>query len=177
MFEWGWKILQWPIVFALASIGIAIIYYYAPDAEQYWVWLTPGAVTATALWILFSLALKYYISTIGDFNETYGAIGAVMAALLWFYVTSITILIGAELNAEIEHASPYGKAVGEKAPGVKRAIGALAYRRFLTRPAPASRPVPALPPARPTPAPAPSLFRRALMAAIAAMVVFRRPSP
>jgi hypothetical protein len=66
--------------------------------------------------------------------------------------------------------------VGEKAPGVKRAIGALAYRRFLTRPGPAPRPVPALPPAPPTPAPAPSLFRRALMAAIAAIVVFRRPS-
>ena len=130
VFEWGWKILQWPIVFALASVGIAIIYYYAPDAEQYWVWLTPGAVTATALWILFSLALKYYISNIGDFNETYGTIGAVMATLLWFYVTSITILIGAELNAEIEHASPYGKAAGEKVPGRKKKIGLAAQRYY-----------------------------------------------
>jgi membrane protein len=129
-FEWGWKILQWPIVFALASTGIAIIYYYAPDAEQYWVWLTPGAVTATGLWILSSIALKYYISNIGNFNETYGTIGAVMATLLWFYLTSITILVGAELNAEIEHASPYGKAPGEKVPGQKKKIGLAAERYY-----------------------------------------------
>ena len=130
MFEWGWKILQWPIVFALASTGIAIIYYYAPDAEQYWVWLTPGAVTATGLWILSSIALKYYISNIGNFNETYGTIGAVMATLLWFYLTAITILVGAELNAEIEHASPYGKAPGEKVPGQKKKIGLAAERYY-----------------------------------------------
>jgi membrane protein len=130
VFEWGWKILQWPIAFALASTGIAIIYYYAPDAEQYWVWLTPGAVTATGLWILSSIALKYYISNIGNFNETYGTIGAVMATLLWFYLTAITILVGAELNAEIEHASPYGKAPGEKVPGQKKKIGLAAERYY-----------------------------------------------
>lgn len=130
VFEWGWKILQWPLVFALASTGIAIIYYYAPDAEQHWVWLTPGAVTATGLWVLSSIALKYYVSNVGNFNETYGAIGAVMATLLWFYVTSITILIGAELNAEIEHASPYGKAPGEKVPGQKKKIGLAAQRHY-----------------------------------------------
>jgi membrane protein len=132
-FEWTWKILQWPVVFALAATAIALIYYFAPDAEQYWVWLTPGAVLATALWVLISLALKFYISYIGDFNETYGTIGAVMVLLLWFYVTSIAILVGAELNAEIEHASPYGKAPGEKVPGMKKRIGLAAHRYFEER--------------------------------------------
>ena len=57
-FEWTWKILQWPVVFALVSVAIAGIYYWGPDAEQDWVWLTPGAITATMLWMLASLGFK-----------------------------------------------------------------------------------------------------------------------
>ena len=177
VFAWTWKILQWPVVLALVAMGAGFVYYFAPDADQEWVWVTPGAVLAAGVWLAASLGFKYYVSNFATYTETYGTIGGVMVLLLWFYLSGVVFLLGAEMNAEIEHASPYGKAMGEKAPGVKRAIGALAYRRFLTRPAPAPRPVPALPPASPTPAPAPSLFRRALMAAIAAIVVFRRPSP
>jgi membrane protein len=176
VFAWTWKLLQWPVVLALVAIGAGFVYYFAPDADQEWVWVTPGAVLAAGVWLAASLGFKYYVSNFATYTETYGTIGGVMVLLLWFYLSGVVFLLGAEMNAEIEHASPYGKAVGEKAPGVKRAIGALAYRRFLTRPGPAPRPVPALPPAPPTPAPAPSLFRRALMAAIAAIVVFRRPS-
>jgi membrane protein len=177
IFAWTWKILQWPVVLVLVAMGAGFVYYFAPDADQEWVWVTPGAVLAAGVWLAASLGFKYYVSNFATYTETYGTIGGVMVLLLWFYLSGVVFLLGAEMNAEIEHASPYGKAMGEKAPGVKRAIGALAYRRFLTRPAPAPRPVPALPPASPTPAPAPSLFRRALMAAIAAIVVFRRPSP
>ena len=176
VFAWTWKILQWPVVLVLVAMGAGFVYYFAPDADQEWVWVTPGAVLAAGVWLAASLGFKYYVSNFATYTETYGTIGGVMVLLLWFYLSGVVFLLGAEMNAEIEHASPYGKAMGEKAPGVKRAIGALAYRRFLTRPAPAPRPVPALPPASPTPAPAPSLFRRALMAAIAAIVVFRRPS-
>ena len=130
VFEWAWKVLQWPVVFALAATGIALIYYFAPDAEQDWVWLTPGAVLATVLWILVSLGLKFYLSSVSNFNETYGAIGGVMVLLLWFHLTSIAILVGSELNAEIEHASPYGKAPGEKFPGQKRRLGVAAQRYY-----------------------------------------------
>jgi membrane protein len=94
------------------------------------VWLTPGAVLATTLWVTASLALKYYLVWVGSFNETYGTIGGVMVLLLWFYVTAVAILIGAELNAEIEHASPYGKAPGEKVPGQKKKLGAAAERYY-----------------------------------------------
>ncbi len=118
-FEWTWKILQWPVIFAIAATAIGIVYYFAPDAEQDWVWLTPGAAFATLLWIAASLALKYYLLYVGNFNETYGTIGAVMVLLLWFFVTAMAILVGAELNAEIEHASPYGKAPGEKSAGTE----------------------------------------------------------
>jgi membrane protein len=132
-FEWTWKILQWPLVFVLVATAIALIYYFAPDAEQEWVWITPGSVVATALWVLISLGFKFYLSRFGNFNETYGAIGGVMVLMLWFYLSGIAILAGAELNAEIEHASPYGKSPGEKVPGEKKKIGVAAQRDYEER--------------------------------------------
>ena len=132
-FEWTWKILQWPLVFALASAAIAGVYYWGPDAEQDWVWLTPGAIAATMLWILASLGFKYYVVSMGNYTETYGAIGAFMVLMLWFYITGLVILLGAEMNAEIEHASPYGKDEGEKVPGEKRKIGVARMRAWVER--------------------------------------------
>jgi len=130
-FEWTWKILQWPVVFLLASGGIALIYYFAPDAEQDWVWLTPGSIFATTLWLIASLAFKYYVVNISSYAATYGAIGGVMVLMLWFYISGAVILAGAEMNAEIEHASPYGKEPGEKVPGQKRKIGPAAMRAWM----------------------------------------------
>jgi membrane protein len=130
-FEWTWKILQWPVVFALACTGIGLIYYLAPDAKQDWVWLTPGSIFATTLWLIASLGFKYYVVNISSYSATYGAIGGVMVLMLWFYISGAVILLGAEMNAEIEHASPYGKEPGEKVPGQKRVIGAAAMRAWL----------------------------------------------
>jgi membrane protein len=132
-FEWTWKIAQWPIVFVLVTTAIALVYHFAPDAEQDWVWITPGSVLATVLWLAVSLGLKMYISFAGNYNETYGAIGGVMVLLLWFYISGLVILIGAELNAEIEHASPYSKDVGEKVPGEQKRIGPAAERAYKER--------------------------------------------
>ena len=170
VFAWTWKVLQWPLILGLVALAAGIVYYFAPDAEQEWVWVTPGAVLTTVLWLLASLGFKYYVTNFGAYTETYGAIGGVMVLLLWFYISGLVMLLGAELNAEIEHASPYGKAVGEKVPGQRRAIGALAFGRYQKRPAP-----PALPPPSPPalPAPAPSAFRRVVMAVVAAVIVFR----
>ena len=131
VFEWTWKILQWPLIFALVSAGIAGIYYWGPDAEQDWVWLTPGAISATLLWLVASLGFKYYVANMGNFTETYGAIGAFMVLMLWFYISALVILVGAEMNAEIEHASPYGKDEGEKVPGQKKKIGPARMRAWI----------------------------------------------
>jgi hypothetical protein len=108
-----------------------MVYYYAPDAEQEWIWITPGSVFATVLWLLISLGFKLYVTSFGSYNATYGAIGGVVVTMLWFYVSSLAILVGAELNAEIEHASPYGKEPGEREPGEKKKIGAVAERAWL----------------------------------------------
>src|SRR5262245_16900916 len=130
VFEWTWKIVQWPVIVSMIAFAIAVVYYYAPDAEQEWIWITPGSVFATMLWILISLGFKFYVAHFGSYNATYGAIGGVVVTMLWFYVSSLAILVGAELNAEIEHASPYGKDSGEKAPGDKKKIGTLAERAW-----------------------------------------------
>ena len=131
--KWTMWVLQWPIVFALVASGIGLIYYFAPDAEQDWVWITPGSVFATILWVAVSLGFKLYIAYFGNYNETYGTLGAFIVLLTWFYLSGLAILIGAEVNAEIEHASPYGKDVGEKVPGEKRKIGAAAARHYEER--------------------------------------------
>jgi membrane protein len=131
-FEWSWKILQWPIVFGLVSGAMAVVYYFAPDAEQDWVWLTPGSIAATAMWLLASLGFKYYIANFGGY-EAYGVVGGVMVLMLWFYISGLVILLGAEMNAEIEHASEYGKAEGEKVPGERRKIGPALKRAWETR--------------------------------------------
>jgi membrane protein len=132
-FEWTWKIVQWPVVFALVSLAIAMVFYYAPDAEQDWVWITPGSIAATGLWLLVSLGFRFYVTHFGSYNATYGTIGGVIVLMLWFYVSSLAVLAGAELNAEIEHASPYGKELGEKAPGEKKMIGPMAERAWQQR--------------------------------------------
>jgi membrane protein len=133
VFTWSWKILQWPVVFMMVATAVALVYYVAPDADQAWVWITPGSVLATGLWVLASLGFRVYVTNFANFNETYGALGGVMVLLLWFYVSGIALLAGAELNAEIEHASPYGKDVGEKVPGEKKKIGLAAQRAYEER--------------------------------------------
>jgi membrane protein len=130
VFEWTWKIVQWPLIFALVALAMALIYYYAPDAEQDWIWITPGSVVATVLWVLISLGFKFYVARFGSYNATYGTIGGIIVLLTWMYVSSLAILVGAEVNAEIEHASPYGKEPGEKVAGDKKKIGAAAERAW-----------------------------------------------
>lgn len=131
VFEWTWKVVQWPVAFVLAAVGIGLIYYFAPDVEQKWVWLTPGSIFATTLWLAASLGFKYYVANWGSYTETYGLLGAVMILLLWFYISGLVILVGAEMNAEIEHASPRGKDPGEKVAGQKRRISMHAMRRWI----------------------------------------------
>ena len=132
-FTWAWLVIQWPVIFLLVSTGIGLVYYFGPDAEQDWVWITPGAVAATLLWLAVSLLFKEYIARFTDYNAAYGSVGAVIVLMLWFYVSSLAILVGAELNAEIEHASPYGKAPGQKSANGKRLLGTRAARAFQQR--------------------------------------------
>jgi membrane protein len=130
VFVWTWKILQWPIVIALVATALAVLNYFGPDADQDWAWVSPGAVIATVLWLVASLAFKFYVANFANYNETYGSLGGIIVLMLWFYISGLAILAGAEMNAEIEHASPYGKDPGEKVPGQRKKLGPRAARAF-----------------------------------------------
>jgi len=114
LFEIAWNILRWPVIVFFLVVAIGLVYYFAPDVEQHWKWLTPGSVFAVVLWILVSLGFAYYVNTFGSYNKTYGTIGAVIVLLTWMYLSGLVILVGGEINSEIEHASAEGKDPGEK---------------------------------------------------------------
>lgn len=130
VFTTGWKILQWPIVLAFVLLSFALIYYFAPDVrDQSWVWITPGAVLGVTLWLLVSFSFRVYLHFFDSYSKTYGALGAVIVLMLWLYLTGAAILIGGEVNSEIEHAAakagqPDAKEAGEKAPGKGKAARA-----------------------------------------------------
>jgi membrane protein len=102
LFSWTWKIVQWPIAFALVATGIGLIYHFAPNTRERWDWLRPGSLVATTLWLLGSLAFRVYVVRFGTFEATYGTLGGVIVLMLWFYVTGLAIVIGVEIDAEIE---------------------------------------------------------------------------
>lgn len=120
-----WKILQWPVVLACLIFAFALIYYFAPDfREQAWTWLTPGAAIGVVLWLLVSVAFRVYLHFFNSYSATYGSLGAVIILMLWLYFTGAAVLIGGEINSEIEHAAakqgePEAKEKGEKAPQEK----------------------------------------------------------
>lgn len=94
------------LAFALLILLFAVIYYYAPNVtNKKWHWLTPGGAIAIVCWILASLALRLYLHYFNSFSVTYGSLGAVIILLTWFYVTGLMLLLGAEINSEIEAAA------------------------------------------------------------------------
>jgi membrane protein len=99
-----WAILRWPVMFLLVVLGVDLVYHFAPNRRRGWTWITPGSLVATVLWIASSFAFKVYVVNFGNYTATYGAIGGIIVTMLWFYVSSLAILVGAELNGVIEHA-------------------------------------------------------------------------
>jgi len=124
VFDTLWIYVRWPLIFALATTGIAIVFYYAPDADQDWVWITPGSIATTILWVLFSLGFRLYVTRVGDYAATYGALAGAAILLLWLYFSGLALLIGGELNSEIEHAA--NPALKSQTTGRRRFI---AFRR------------------------------------------------
>ena len=121
---WSWKIVQWPVALFFLAMVFSITYYFCPDVDQrHWQWITPGAVIGMSAWIIASAVLRIYLHYYDSYTATYGSLGAVMILLLWFYVTGMMLLLGAEVNAEIENAAakrglPDAKHKGQKTPEV-----------------------------------------------------------
>lgn len=106
IFAQVWAIAQWPVVIALVVLAVDLVYYFAPNADTEWVWMTPGSLLATGLWLLTSFGFKVYVQNFTDYGAVYGGIGSVIVLLLWFYLSGFALLVGAELNAEIDKALP-----------------------------------------------------------------------
>jgi membrane protein len=129
LFTTLWKVLQWPIVLFFILLSFSLIYFFAPDLkDQDWKWVTPGSMIGVGLWILVSFLFRLYLSFFDSYSATYGSLGAVIILMLWFYLTGLAILIGGEINSEIENAAaekgaPDAKERGEKAPDENESKG------------------------------------------------------
>jgi membrane protein len=100
-FELIWNIVRWPAALFFMVFTVALLYYFAPDANQPFRWITPGGFIGVILWVLASLVFRFYVTNFGSYDETYGSIGAVIVLLLYLYISSLTVLFGAELNATL----------------------------------------------------------------------------
>jgi membrane protein len=111
------SLVRWPAIAVAYILVLAVIYRVGPDrADARWRWITPGAVAATGLMLLGSLAFSLYTSSFAKYNETYGALGAVVITMLWLELTAFAVLFGAELNAELEHQTAEDSTTGPEQP-------------------------------------------------------------
>ncbi|HET9696051.1 MAG TPA: YihY/virulence factor BrkB family protein [Terriglobales bacterium] len=121
----AWRFVQWPIALFFVVLGFAVLYFWAPDVEdQKWYWITPGSLIGVGLWVLASAGFRVYLHFFNSYSATYGSLGAVIVLMLWFYITGLALLIGAECNAEIEHAAAEHGRADAKLKGEKEAPAA-----------------------------------------------------
>jgi membrane protein len=120
-----WAALRWAVLLVVAAGAFSIIYRYGPSRERArWRWVTPGAALASAFWLGGSLGFSWYVNHIAHYDVTYGSLGAVIAFMMWIWFSVMIVLIGAELNAEIEHQTAHDSTTGPPAslggPGARR---------------------------------------------------------
>jgi len=110
-------VAKWPVLFIGAAFAIAVLYRYGPSrAQAKWRWVSWGSALAAAAWIGLSLLFSWYATNFGSYNKTYGSLGAVVGFMTWIWISTIVLLIGAELDAEIEHQTCRDSTVGPPKP-------------------------------------------------------------
>src|SRR6185437_10135752 len=115
--QWIADAVQWVILWGLAVVALAFVYRYAPARERArWRWVTWGSAIAATLWLLASGLFAFYVRSFSNYGKTYGALGGVIALLMWFYISSIIVVLGAEINAEMERQTRCDTTEGEEAP-------------------------------------------------------------
>ena len=127
--EWIVSLIRWPILLTVLAFGLAILYRYGPSRGPVpWHWVTPGAGVACALWLLGTILFTVYVANFGSYNETFGALGGVIVLLTWLWLSAYIVLLGAEVDSEIErqdkqeggNAAPPVRAAKEVTPGHQR---------------------------------------------------------
>jgi len=98
-----WNVVKWPVLLILASLLLSLLYWIAPNVKQpKFRWFTVGGLAALIVWIIASAAFGFYVANFGSYNKTYGSLGAIIGFLVWLWITNCAILLGAEINAEME---------------------------------------------------------------------------
>ena len=114
VFRLLWNVVQWPVLFCEVLLAFSLVYYFAPDVEQRFRWVSLGSIIAVTLWIIFSVLFSLYVNNFGSYNATYGSLAGVAIFLFYIYWSALIMLIGAETNQVIEGHIPEGKNEGKK---------------------------------------------------------------
>lgn len=113
LIRWG----RWPMLALAVVAGLAVIYRFAPDRDHpRWNWASLGSVIATVIWLVASAGFAWYVNSFGSFGETYGSMAGVIVLMLWLFLTAFAILLGAEVNAEMEHQTRHDTTSGPEQP-------------------------------------------------------------
>jgi membrane protein len=119
--EWLLSLARWPILLVAVIAGLAVLYRYGPSRDKAeWKWVTPGGILAAVLWLVGSMLFSWYVTNFGSYNETYGSLGAVVGFMTWIWLSSIIVLLGAEINAEMEHQTAQDTTAGPDRPMGRR---------------------------------------------------------
>jgi membrane protein len=119
-------VVRWALLLVAMLFALTVLYRFGPDRDDpEWKWVTPGAVVATLLWLAGSALFAVYTANFGSYNETYGSLGAVVVVMLWLWISALAVLLGAELNAELERQTVHDTTIGRTQPmGTRRAVAA-----------------------------------------------------
>ncbi|MBQ0824813.1 YihY/virulence factor BrkB family protein [Microvirga terrae] len=121
--EWLVSLARWPILLIGVVLGLSLIYRFGPSRDKAeWRWVTPGGIIAAVLWLAVSMLFSWYVANFGSYNETYGSLGAVIGFMTWIWLSTIVVLLGAEINSEMEHQTAKDTTEGSDQPmGVRGA--------------------------------------------------------
>jgi membrane protein len=98
-----WDIVKWPVLILVVAIMFSILYWAAPNVRQPgFRWVTPGGIVAVIVWLIASALFALYVANFGSYNKTYGTLGGMIAFLVWLWLSNVAVLLGAEMNAELE---------------------------------------------------------------------------
>jgi membrane protein len=98
-----WNLAKWPVLLALVMLMLAVLYYWAPNVRQRaFRWISPGSVFAVLVWTVATAGFAFYVASFGSYDKTYGSLGGVVVLLVWLWISNVAVLLGAELNAELE---------------------------------------------------------------------------
>ena len=118
----GWletvlSLSRWVILALMTVGGLAVVYRYGPSRDHAeWRWLSPGAITACVIWLVASVGFSVYVSNFGSYNESFGSMAGVIILLMWLWISAYIVLLGAELNAEIEAQTTEDTTTGTDEP-------------------------------------------------------------